>query len=86
MRSISQLYVADDPNNIYGKEIDYSSDSVFIRASRELALAGPELASQIVTCMFLVEIQRSGKFGSHIMEVKYVFNNLKAQASRRIKI
>ena len=84
--ALVSYYVADDPNNIYGKEVDYSSDSVFIRASRELALAGARIG-QPDSYLYVFERNPNdpSNRASHFMEVPYVFNNLPAQASTEDK-
>ena len=61
------------------------SDSVFIRASRELALAGLEGQPDSYLYVFERNPNDPSNRASHIMEVPYVFNNLPAQASREDK-
>ena len=71
--------------NIYGKEIDYAAIHVFIRASRELALAGLRANQDTFVYVFERNPQEPSKFELHIMEVKYVFNKLEGSASREDK-
>ena len=85
-KELVDFYVANDAENIYDKEVDYSSDSVFIRASRELGLAGAR-AGQPDSYLYVFERNPNNpsQRASHFMEVPYVFNNLSEQATREDK-
>lgn len=80
------FYVAETVESIYDKEVDYSSDRIFIRASRELSLAGARVG-QPDTYLYVFErnANDSSQRASHFMEVPYVFNNLPMRASREDK-
>ena len=85
-KELIDFYVADAAVNIYDKEVDYSSDSVFVRASRELGLAGAR-AGQRDSYLYVFERNPNDptQRASHFMEVPYVFNNLPMQASSEDK-
>ena len=85
-KELIDFYVADAAVNIYDKEVDYSSDSVFVRASRELGLAGARVG-QRDSYLYVFERNPNDptQRASHFMEVPYVFNNLPMQASSEDK-
>ncbi len=77
-----RYYVANSYDEIYNKEVDYSSDSIFIRASRELGIAGSRAGQQdTYVYVFTRNASNPNERASHFMEVPYVFNNLPSNAS-----
>ena len=75
------FYVAEDEGQLFDTEVDYSSDSVFIRASRELALASA-LAGQQDTYLYVFarNSRDPSQRAAHFMEVPYVFGTLPERA------
>ena len=77
------FYVAESSDQIFDTEVDYSSDSTFIRASRELGLAGARAGQQnTYLYVFTRNANNQDQRAAHFMEVPYVFNNLPSRASR----
>ena len=80
------FYVADNEQQLFDTEVDYSSDSVFVRASRELALASA-LAGQQDTYLYVFtrNSRDPSQRAAHFMEVPYVFGTLPERAPREDK-
>ena len=70
------MYVAQDPSEIRATEIDYISDEMFVRASRELTLAAVKAGQDAFLYVFGRNMSQPDARASHYMEVKYVFNKL----------
>jgi len=79
---ITDLYVARDPSEIRATEIDYISDEMFVRASRELALAAAKADQDAFLYVFGRNMGQPDERASHYMEVKYVFNKLPESAPK----
>jgi len=79
---ITDLYVARDPSEIRATEIDYISDEMFVRASRELALAAAKAGQDAFLYVFGRNMGQPDERASHYMEVKYVFNKLPESAPK----
>ena len=80
---ITDLYVARDPSEIRATEIDYISDEMFVRASRELALAAAKAGQNAFLYVFGRNMGQPDERASHYMEVKYVFNKLSRIGTKR---
>ena len=80
------FYIADNEQQLFDTEVDYSSDSVFVRASRELALASA-LAGQQDTYLYVFtrNSRDPSQRAAHFMEVPYVFGTLPERAPREDK-
>jgi len=75
------FYVAEDEGQLFDTEVDYSSDSVFIRASRELALASALTGQQDTYLYVFARNSRDpSQRAAHFMEVPYVFGTLPERA------
>ena len=79
---LSELYVADNEENLVDVEIDFISDEMFVRASRELALAGVRANQDTFLYVFGRNAQDPENLAPHYAEVKYVFNKLENTFSR----
>ena len=79
---LSELYVADNEENLIDVEIDFISDEMFVRASRELALAGVRANQDTFLYVFGRNAQDPENLAPHYAEVKYVFNKLENTFSR----
>ena len=77
-----ELYVAETNEDLLEVEIDYVSDDMFVRASRELALAGLRANQDTFVYVFGRNSQEPENLAPHYAEVKYVFNKLEDSASR----
>ena len=77
-----ELYVAENNEDLLEVEIDYVSDDMFVRASRELALAGLRANQDTFVYVFGRNSQEPENLAPHYAEVKYVFNKLEDSASR----
>ena len=77
-----ELYVAENNEDLLEVEIDYASDDMFVRASRELALAGLRANQDTFVYVFGRNSQEPENLAPHYAEVKYVFNKLEDSASR----
>ena len=85
-KELVKFYVANSADDIYDKEIDFSSDTSFVRASRELGLAGARASQQdTYVYVFSRNARDPNQRASHFMEVPYVFNNLPSGASNSDK-
>jgi para-nitrobenzyl esterase len=85
-KDLVKFYVANSADDIYDKEIDFSSDTSFVRASRELGLAGARASQQdTYVYVFSRNARDPNQRASHFMEVPYVFNNLPSGASNSDK-
>ena len=79
---LSELYVADNEENLVDVEIDFISDEMFVRASRELALAGVRANQDTFLYVFGRNAQDPENLAPHYAEVKYVFNKLENTFSK----
>ena len=79
---LSELYVADNEENLIDVEIDFVSDEMFVRASRELALAGVRANQDTFLYVFGRNAQDPENLAPHYAEVKYVFNKLENTFSK----
>jgi len=79
---LSELYVADNEENLIDVEIDFISDEMFVRASRELALAGVRANQDTFLYVFGRNAQDPENLAPHYAEVKYVFNKLENTFSK----
>ena len=79
---LSELYVADNEENLIDVEIDFVSDEMFVRASRELALAGVRANQNTFLYVFGRNAQDPENLAPHYAEVKYVFNKLENTFSK----
>ncbi len=79
---VLELYVAENDEDVLEVEIDYVSDDMFVRASRELALAGLRANQETFVYVFGRNSQEPENLAPHYAEVKYVFNKLGDSASR----
>ena len=79
---LSELYVADNEENLIDVEIDFISDEMFVRASRELALAGVRANQDTFLYVFGRNAQEPENLAPHYAEVKYVFNKLENTFSK----
>ena len=77
-----ELYVAKSDKDLLEVEIDFVSDDMFVRASRELALAGVKANQDTFMYVFGRNVQDPGNLAPHYAEVKYVFNKLEDSASK----
>lgn len=73
---LAGLYVADSKEDIADVEVDFMSDNMFVRASRELALAGARANQDTYLYIFGRNSQNPEDLAPHYAEVKYVFNKL----------
>lgn len=79
---LSELYVANNEENLIDVEIDFISDEMFVRASRELALAGVRANQDTFLYVFGRNAQDPENLAPHYAEVKYVFNKLENTFSK----
>ena len=79
---LSELYVADSEESLIDVEIDFISDEMFVRASRELALAGVRANQDTFLYVFGRNAQDPENLAPHYAEVKYVFNKLENTFSK----
>ena len=79
---LSELYVAENEENLIDVEIDFISDEMFVRASRELALAGVRANQDTFLYVFGRNAQDPENLAPHYAEVKYVFNKLENTFSK----
>ena len=82
---VVDLYVADSEENITAVEVDFMSDNMFVRASRELALAGARANQDTYLYIFGRNSQNPEDLAPHYAEVKYVFNKLSDSESNADK-
>ena len=81
-RDLINMYVAKDPSEIRATEVDYISDEMFVRASRELTLAAAKGGQDAFLYVFGRNMRQPENRASHYMEVKYVFNKLPESAPK----
>jgi len=81
-RDLINMYVAKDPSEIKAAEVDYTSDEMFVRASRELTLAAAKAGQDAFLYAFDRNMRQPENRASHYMEVKYVFNKLPDSAPK----
>ena len=81
-KDLINMYMAQDPSEIMATEVDYISDEMFVRASRELALAAAKAGQDAFLYVFGRNMGQPDERASHYMEVKYVFNKLPESAPK----
>ena len=79
--TVAELYVAKSEADVRDAEIDYTSDDMFVRASREIAQAAFKADQDSYLYVFGRNLNRPEERAPHYAEVKYVFNKLKPEAS-----
>lgn len=78
--SLAELYIAKNKNDVRDVEVDYTSDDMFVRASREIAQAAVRADQDSYLYVFGRNANRPEERAPHYAEVKYVFNKLKPDA------
>ena len=78
--SLAELYIAKNKSDIRNVEVDYTSDDMFVRASREIAQAAVRSGQDSYLYVFGRNANQPEERAPHYAEVKYVFNKLKPDA------
>lgn len=80
--TVAELYVAKTEVDVRNVEVDYMSDDMFIRASREIAQAAAKADQDSYLYVFGRNLNSPEERAPHYAEVKYVFNKLKTEAPK----
>lgn len=79
---LADHYLASSDEDIFTTEVDYSTDTQFARASREILNAMSKTPANSFMYVFTRNLNDPSQRAPHFMEVRYVFNNLPEQASQ----
>ena len=74
-------YLADAVENIFNTEVDYSSDSLFVRPSRALLTAMARTSADTFMYLFTRNLREPSQRAPHAMELRYVFQTLPEDAA-----
>lgn len=74
--SLLDYYVAESGDDIYTVEVDYSTDSLFARPTREIIQSVARTAEDSYMYVFTRNLRDPAQRSPHAMELGYVFNNL----------
>ena len=80
--SLLDHYVADSDEDIFVTEVDYVTDAMFARPTREIIRAIARTAEDSYMYVFTRNLNDPSQRSPHAMELRYVFNTLPDSASQ----
>jgi len=77
---LGEFYLADSSEDIFATEVDYNSDSRFVRPSRALLNAMAAVSADTFMYLFTRNLRDPSARSPHAMELRYVFQTLPEDA------
>ena len=79
-RGLADYYLAKTVEDLYTSEVDYHSDSRFVRGSREILTAMSRTSADTFMYLFTRNLRDPSERAPHAMELRYVFQTLPEEA------
>jgi len=82
---LARYYLGETDEDVFAKEVDYSTDSLFARPNREILNAMARSSADSFMYLFTRNLRDPAQRAPHAMELRYVFNTLSDDVSQTDK-